>query len=133
MFTRLKVNRSMANYSSMATPYNHSTSTIDEHRWLSLVRSALSEASNEEDQKIKVQVCIFFVPKSLLYLKPEAFMPQLFAVGPYHHWVPHLYDMERYKLAATKKIQCDLNSLTLEELVRCFLKHEERIRFHYHK
>ncbi|KAL0916760.1 hypothetical protein M5K25_014296 [Dendrobium thyrsiflorum] len=123
----------MASYNYIPVPYNHSPIAIDEHRWLSLVQSALSETINEEDDKVKVQVCIFFVPKGLFFLKPEAFMPQLFAIGPYHHWVPHLYDMERYKLAAARKIQCDLNSLSLEELVCCLLKHEQRIRSYYHK
>lgn len=127
------MNQSMASFNLIPTPYNHSTSSIDEHRWLSLVRSALSKTSNEEDNKIKAHVSIFFVPKGLLYLKPEAFMPQLFAVGPYHLWVPHLYDMELYKLAAARKIQSNLNSLTLEELVCCIFKHEQRIRSHYHK
>ncbi|XVF78073.1 hypothetical protein PTKIN_Ptkin14bG0099100 [Pterospermum kingtungense] len=48
-------------------------------------------------------VCIFRVPKSLVDVKPEAYTPQLIALGPYHHCHPELYEMERQKLAAVKR------------------------------
>lgn len=49
-------------------------------------------------------VSVFQVPKALTFQKPEAYTPQLIALGPYHHLRPQLYPMERYKLAAIQSI-----------------------------
>lgn len=49
-------------------------------------------------------VSVFGVPKALTFQKPEAYSPQLLALGPYHHLRPELYPMERYKLAAIQSI-----------------------------
>jgi hypothetical protein len=78
---------------------------------------------------------VFNVPKELLALKPEAYIPQSVSIGPYHHWRSELYDMERYKLAAARRFQKRINgrgkfeSVVVEE----FKKHDWQIRSCYHK
>ncbi|XP_024979842.1 putative UPF0481 protein At3g02645 [Cynara cardunculus var. scolymus] len=47
-------------------------------------------------------ICVFNVPKSITAFKPEAYIPEVIALGPYHHMDPRLYHMERYKLAIAK-------------------------------
>lgn len=47
-------------------------------------------------------ICVFNIPKSITIFKPEAYLPQVIALGPYHHMVPHLYHMERYKISCAK-------------------------------
>ncbi|XP_023734008.1 putative UPF0481 protein At3g02645 [Lactuca sativa] len=49
-------------------------------------------------------ICIFTVQKSVTIFKPDAYFPQVIALGPYHHMDPHLYDMERYKIATAKSL-----------------------------
>ncbi|PKA65514.1 Putative UPF0481 protein [Apostasia shenzhenica] len=115
---------------------NQSQSSFDEQRWLSLVRRACAverKEAEEDEEEAKAEVAVFFVPRNLIALKPQAYIPQLFAFGPYHHWQPNLYDMERYKLAAARKVQAELRDLNLEDLVGSFMKHEQRIRSYYHK
>lgn len=47
--------------------------------------------------------CVFRVPKSVTEAKPEAYAPQHLGLGPYHHLQPHLYIMQKQKLAAIRK------------------------------
>ncbi|KAM7508290.1 hypothetical protein LguiA_018743 [Lonicera macranthoides] len=50
----------------------------------------------------EVFACVFNVPKATSFAKPEAYTPQLIALGPYHHMQPELYHMERYKVEAVR-------------------------------
>ncbi|XP_022714765.1 putative UPF0481 protein At3g02645 isoform X1 [Durio zibethinus] len=107
-----------------------SNSNFDELRWVINIRRSLDE---DLDEEIEVLVCIFNVPKTLMLTDPESYTPQLVAFGPFHYWRPELYEMERYKLAAAKRIQKQLQSLTFHNLVDQLIKFEPRIRACYHK
>ncbi|CAI9100927.1 OLC1v1038118C1 [Oldenlandia corymbosa var. corymbosa] len=62
-------------------------------------------------------VCVFEVPKTVSVQKPEAYTPQLIALGPYHHLRPELYQMERYKLAAIKELSTPEQIFNFQTLV----------------
>ncbi|KAL3532254.1 hypothetical protein ACH5RR_005775 [Cinchona calisaya] len=62
-------------------------------------------------------VCVFEVPKMLTVQNPEAYTPQLLALGPYHHLRPEVYQMERYKLAAIKEISTPEQIFNFQHLV----------------
>ncbi|XP_010904999.1 putative UPF0481 protein At3g02645 [Elaeis guineensis] len=106
-------------------------SRFDELRWLVHVRHAFAQKLDEEDRRIPVS--IFDVPKSLLSTNPEAYVPQLFALGPYHKGRPELYDMERYKIASAKRAANALRDLRFELIVDCFIELEHKIRAPYHR
>jgi hypothetical protein len=64
---------------------------FDETQWIIRIRRLLDEEIELcEDQPIS----IFEVPKALLRTNPEAYMPQLVSLGPYHHSRDELCDME---------------------------------------
>ncbi|KAJ0833934.1 hypothetical protein HanRHA438_Chr16g0738121 [Helianthus annuus] len=103
---------------------------IDEDKWVEGVRKSLVE----QDEEIgKIPVCIFTVPKILLATDPNSYIPQQVALGPFHHWRPEVYDMQRYKLAAARRTQKYMN-VSFERIVDIMKKHDElRIRASYHK
>ncbi|KAM3194878.1 hypothetical protein ACQJBY_071113 [Aegilops geniculata] len=108
---------------------------FDELRWVVQIRESLTEDGDDEDDN-GIPVSVFNVPKQLLVHKPEAYVPQFIALGPYHHWRPELYEMERYKLAAARRAQRRLRpaGLKLEALVAEFADRLERkIRAYYHR
>ncbi|OEL29440.1 putative UPF0481 protein [Dichanthelium oligosanthes] len=103
---------------------------FDETRWVVRIRRIFDEEIElNEDQPI----CVFDVPKPLLATKPEAYIPQLLALGPYHHCREELGDMERYKLSAAKRAQSHLPGTDFQQLVDIFTKLELLIRAHYHR
>lgn len=107
-----------------------SNPSFDEIKWVIQIRRTLDEELEDYNE---VPVCIFNVPKTLLATKPDCYVPQEVALGPYHPWRPELYEMERYKLAAAKRIQKHLQSLKFHSLVDQLIKHEAMIRACYHK
>ncbi|KAI3701526.1 hypothetical protein L6452_26682 [Arctium lappa] len=81
-----------------------------------------------------VPVCVFNVAKSISRFKPEAYVPQDIALGPYHHFETHLYQMERYKVAVVKAFLNSDQVFSFEPLVIDRLrKIEPVIRACYHK
>ncbi|PUZ40485.1 hypothetical protein GQ55_9G428000 [Panicum hallii var. hallii] len=103
---------------------------FDETRWIIRIRRIFDEEIElGEDQPI----CVFDVPKPLLFTRPEAYIPQLVALGPYHHCREELGDMERYKLSAAKRAQSHLPATDFQQLVAVFTKLEHLIRAHYHR
>ncbi|XP_039689610.1 putative UPF0481 protein At3g02645 [Medicago truncatula] len=110
--------------------YN-SKSTFDELRWVIHVRKTLEEEFEEEDGELSVT--IFNVPKLLMASDPDSYVPQQVAIGPYHYWRPELYEMQSYKLAATKRFLKSLQSFKLDNLVDQLTKYEQRVRGCYHK
>lgn len=109
---------------------SQSDSKFDEIRWVIQIRRTLEE---ELEETIEVPVCIFNVPKALMVSDPESYTPQQVALGPYHYWRPELYEMQRYKLAAAKRSQKQLQCLYFQNLVDQLIEFEPRIRACYHK
>lgn len=109
---------------------SQSDSKFDEIRWVIQIRRTLEE---ELEETIEVPVCIFNVPKALMVSDPESYTPQQVALGPYHYWRPELYEMQRYKLAAAKRSQKQLQCLYFQILVDQLIEFEPRIRACYHK
>ncbi|KAM7486670.1 hypothetical protein LguiA_002679 [Lonicera macranthoides] len=107
-----------------------SNSTFDENRWVIQISKNLEEELEDNTQN---PVNIFNVPKTLMALDPDIYVLQQIAFGPYHCFRPELFDMERYKIAAAKRTQRNLPTLTFQQLVDQFLDHEPRIRSCYHK
>ncbi|KAF5453265.1 hypothetical protein F2P56_028181 [Juglans regia] len=110
---------------------SQSDSKFDELRWVIQIRRTLEEDLDQDDDE--VPVCIFNVPKALLVCAPDSYMPQQVALGPYHYWRPELYDMQRYKLAAARRIQKQLQSRKYQNLVDQLTRLDQRIRASYHK
>ncbi|KAL4584592.1 hypothetical protein LXL04_009196 [Taraxacum kok-saghyz] len=116
--------------SSNSSSYSFKKMNIDEDEWVEVMRKSVVQ--HEEDMD-KIPVCIFTVPKVLLATDPESYIPQEVALGPFHHWRPEVYDMQRYKLAAARRIQKHMNS-SFERIVEIMKKKDEaRIRACYHK
>ncbi|XP_060192343.1 putative UPF0481 protein At3g02645 [Lycium barbarum] len=109
---------------------NCNTSNFDENRWVIQIRRTLDEELEEDTE---IPVSIFNVPKALLMSDQDSYVPQLVAIGPYHYWRSDIHDMERYKLAAAKRTQKQLQSLKFQHLVEQLIKFEHRIRCSYHK
>ncbi|XP_059642530.1 putative UPF0481 protein At3g02645 [Cornus florida] len=111
-------------------PTNTITSNFDEKRWVIQIRRTLDEELEEEAE---IPVSIFSVPKTLMASDPDLYIPQQVALGPYHYCRPELYEMERYKLAAAKRMQKQFQSLKFQHLVNQMIELELRIRASYHK
>lgn len=88
------------------------------------------ELEIEHDQAVS----IFEVPKPLLSIKPELYVPQILSLGPYHHFREEVQHMERYKIASAKRVQNELREMMkFQDLVDMFGKLEYHIRAHYHR
>ncbi|XP_078167571.1 putative UPF0481 protein At3g02645 [Carex rostrata] len=88
------------------------------------------ELEIEHDQAVS----IFEVPKPLLTVKPELYVPQILSLGPYHHFREEVQHMERYKIASAKRVQNELREMMrFQDLVDMFGKLEYHIRAHYHR
>ncbi|XP_051209009.1 putative UPF0481 protein At3g02645 [Lolium perenne] len=111
----------------MATCSSH---PFDETQWIIRIRRILDEEIELCDDQ---PISIFDVLKPLMCTKPEAYVPQMVALGPYHHCHEGLRDMEMYKLSAAKRAQSHLPSMNFQRLVDVFATLEHLIRSHYHR
>ncbi|KAK9066306.1 hypothetical protein SSX86_013627 [Deinandra increscens subsp. villosa] len=104
---------------------------INDDEWVESMRKSIVEHRDEETGKVPVS--IFTVPPVLLATDPNSYTPQQVALGPFHHWRPEVYDMQRYKLAAARRTQKYMN-VTFDRIVEIMKKNDEaRIRASYHK
>ncbi|XP_047942580.1 putative UPF0481 protein At3g02645 [Salvia hispanica] len=104
----------------------------DEQRWIIYIRQALDH-EDDLDQESHIPVSIFNVPKFLMRTSPESYVPQLVALGPYHHSRPELYEMEMHKLSTAKRSQKASPGLKLHNLVDQLSRAEHMFRASYHK
>ncbi|KAF8393095.1 hypothetical protein HHK36_021336 [Tetracentron sinense] len=114
--------------SLQATMSSKLNSNFDELRWVIQIQRTLEE---ELEDDIEIPVCIFNVPKILIASKPDSYIPQEVALGPYHYGRPELYEMERYKLSAAKRTQKQFQSIKFRHLVDHLMKLESKIRACY--
>ncbi|GLJ35893.1 hypothetical protein SUGI_0720270 [Cryptomeria japonica] len=105
---------------------------IDQSRWVISIKDGLCINHEKEEEK-EFCIAVFNVPKELLALKPDAYVPQCVSIGPYHQWRSELYEMERYKVAAARRFQQRVQGLKFESVVEELKKHEWQIRSCYHK
>ncbi|KAG4388357.1 hypothetical protein JHK82_025308 [Glycine max] len=106
-------------------------SESDEDSWVIQINQLVSETNLSILNKMPV--CIYQVPKSLSCVKPEAFSPQLIAIGPYNHFRPELYSMERLKISSAKRVLDHFNKHDLKQLVEQLHNTGPFIRACYHK
>ncbi|KAJ7970108.1 Plant protein of unknown function (DUF247) [Quillaja saponaria] len=102
----------------------------DENHWIVHINKIFTEL---EDDTEKLPVCVFHVPKSLSSSKPEDYVPQLIALGPYHHFRSELYPMERFKLTAAKRILKQFRNIEIEQLISELESLSSSLRACYHK
>ncbi|KAJ0085126.1 hypothetical protein Patl1_08184 [Pistacia atlantica] len=91
--------------------------------WVIHIIRSLEEEFESNVDETSVAVSIFNVPKTLISSKPEAYVPHLVAIGPYHHGRLELFEMERYKLISVK----------FHDLVNQFAEQDTIIRACYHR
>ncbi|KAF8389167.1 hypothetical protein HHK36_025860 [Tetracentron sinense] len=101
-----------------------------EHEWVLDIRQNIEEGLDDVDEGIHVS--IFNVPKTLISIKQEAYIPQQVALGPYHHWRSELYELDRYKLSSARRTAKQFRNIKLQNLVEHFAEHEANIRACYH-
>ncbi|CAK9150146.1 unnamed protein product [Ilex paraguariensis] len=109
----------------------NTSSSFDEHQWVIQIRLALDEELEENTHEIPVS--IFNVPRPLMASNPDSYTPQEVALGPYHYWRPELYEMQRYKIAAARRTQKQLQNLKFQHVVEKLMKYGPRIRAYYHR
>ncbi|KAA8535242.1 hypothetical protein F0562_030245 [Nyssa sinensis] len=122
--------RALLTKMALSPPPNNSSS--GELRWVDHMSRII-----HKDVKIDINElggCIFEVPKSIRSFKPEAYTPQLLALGPYHHFLPELYQIQLAKLSAAKEVLKQDQLLNFEQLMIDDLKELELpIRVCYNK
>ncbi|KAL4559902.1 hypothetical protein LXL04_032048 [Taraxacum kok-saghyz] len=111
---------------------NSSNPISGDRGWILTIRQAINEDIEETSD---IPPSIFNVPITLVSTKPECYIPQQVALGPYHHCRPELYEMERYKLSAAKRCQKQMqdSKIRFQEIVDQTVIFEPKIRACYHK
>ncbi|GLJ35833.1 hypothetical protein SUGI_0719410 [Cryptomeria japonica] len=70
----------------------------------------LIQIHGKQEEEKEIFASLFGVPKELLAMTPEAFIPQCVSFARDHHWRSQLYEMERYKVATARRFQKSINS-----------------------
>ncbi|GLJ35851.1 hypothetical protein SUGI_0719640 [Cryptomeria japonica] len=106
---------------------------LDQDIWLTQIKEGL-QFQDEKGEEKDIRVSVFGVPKELLTVKPEAYIPQCVSIGPYHHLRPQLFEIERYKVAAARRFEKTLTGYCkFESVVEELKKYDWQIRNCYHK
>ncbi|CAK9134295.1 unnamed protein product [Ilex paraguariensis] len=105
------------------------SSSSGEHRWV------IQMAKNFEIIDIDITPCISRVPETLRAEKSEAYAPKRIGLGPYHHFLPDLYDlMERKKLTIIKSaVKQDKNGKFPQTMINKLKELEPKLRPCYDK
>ncbi|KAB8969896.1 hypothetical protein FH972_026864 [Carpinus fangiana] len=103
-----------------------------EQEWVIQISRALEEDHLQDNDDEGLPVSIFSIPKTLISLKPDAYIPQLVALGPYHHRRLELFEMEHFKLTSAKKVQkkC-LQHIKFKDLVNHIAQSDSIVRSCY--
>ncbi|RWR91052.1 putative UPF0481 protein [Cinnamomum micranthum f. kanehirae] len=102
-----------------------------EREWIDDTSRILEEEDEECGEQVPVR--IFTVSKNLVLVKPEAYIPHVVAIGPYHQKRLDLYQMMRYKISSAKRTQKLLKTSKFRDVVEHFYELEHRIRACYHR
>lgn len=104
---------------------------FSEEKWVVEIKDILE---NDKESK-EILVSVFEVPEPLRSVNPVAYAPQLLAFGPYHHFRPKLYQMQRFKVAAALKAQKDWlhPQVDFQQLVAEIVNREAHIRTCYQR
>lgn len=107
---------------------------MGENVWAIQIKKCLDVLHQQEMEDDELCASVFNVPKELLAMRPEAYIPQSISIGPYHRCRSELHDMDRYKLAAARRFQKKINGRKFESvIVEEFKKRDWQIRCCYHK
>lgn len=98
--------------------------------WVIHIKRTLDEGIDDED--VGVPVCIFSVSKAIVSAKQEAYIPQLVAIGPYHHRRVELFEMERYKLIEAERVQKKYQNIRFSDIVEHLEENDATVRACYH-
>ncbi|GLJ35834.1 hypothetical protein SUGI_0719420 [Cryptomeria japonica] len=106
---------------------------FDQDLWLIQIKEGLQIHGEQKEEK-EICISVFGVPKELLAMTPEAYIPQCVSIGPYHHSRLQLYEMERYKVSAVRRFEKTLTGgCKFESVVEEVKKYDWQIRNCYHK
>ncbi|GLJ35827.1 hypothetical protein SUGI_0719320 [Cryptomeria japonica] len=106
---------------------------FDQDLWLIQIKEGLQIRGKQKEEK-EICISVFDVPKELLAMTPEAYIPQCVSIGPYHHSRSQLYEMERYKVSAVRRFEKTLTGgCKFESVVEEVKKYDWQFRNCYHK
>ncbi|GLJ52880.1 hypothetical protein SUGI_1126420 [Cryptomeria japonica] len=98
-------------------------------QWLEQIKNT-QKHGEEQGIASHVHPYIFTIPEPLRIERPEAYLPQVASLGPYHHLRLELYEAERYKSRLTVQVEKRANG-TFEDLVKEIIGMGEEIRNSY--
>ncbi|GLJ52855.1 hypothetical protein SUGI_1126020 [Cryptomeria japonica] len=122
-FPSFKVSRNFA-IEKMTVP------KVATSQWLEQIKKSLRHGE-EKGVISHAHPYIFTIPEPLRIERPEAYVPQVVSLGPYHHLKLDLYDSERYKSKLTIKVEEKAKQGAFEDLVKDLISLGGEIRNSY--
>ncbi|KAH9288275.1 hypothetical protein KI387_032392, partial [Taxus chinensis] len=99
-------------------------------QWLEQIKNT-QKHGEEQDMSPHVHPYIFTIPEPLRTERPEAYLPQVVSLGPYHHLKLELYESERYKSRLTIQVEKRAEQGPFEALVKEIISMAGDIRNSY--